>query len=73
MDPILLVASVLVFAAILTWILPAGRFDRVRDEKNARTVVVPGSYHATSANPVGPWSLAMSVPQGLSEAAAVIF
>ena len=34
MDPILLIGSLIVFAALLTWILPAGRFQRVTDPQS---------------------------------------
>jgi uncharacterized ion transporter superfamily protein YfcC len=73
MDPILLVGSVVVLAAILTWVLPAGRFQRTRDTQTGRTVVVPGSYKPVPRNPIGPWGVLLSIPQGLNEAAAVVF
>jgi len=73
MDPLLLVGSVVVLAAILTWVLPAGRFARVRDPQTGHTVVVPGSYKSVPGSPVGPWGLLQAIPQGLNEAAAVIF
>ncbi len=73
MDPILLIGSIIVLAAILTWILPAGRFERIRDPQTNRTVVVPGSYQPVPRNPVGPWATLMSIPKGLVEAAEVVF
>src|SRR5689334_10759758 len=72
MDPILLVGSVIVLAAALTWILPAGRFERVRDS-SGRTLVVPGSYKNVPRTPVGPWGVLTSAPDGLIEAADVVF
>jgi len=53
-DPMLLIGAIIILAAILTWILPAGRFERARDPQSGRTLVVPGSYHRVPANPVGP-------------------
>jgi uncharacterized ion transporter superfamily protein YfcC len=73
MDPILLIGSIILLAAMLTWILPAGRFERNRDPQTGRTVVVPGSYKSVPRNPIGPWGVLTSIPQGLSEAAAVVF
>jgi uncharacterized ion transporter superfamily protein YfcC len=73
LDPLLLIGSLIVVAAILTWILPAGHFQRVTDPQSARTLVVPGSYTHLSRNPVGPWGLLISIPRGLKEAADVIF
>lgn len=73
MDPILLIGSMILLAAVLTWILPAGRFERIRDSQTGRTVVVPGSYNPVPRNPVGPWGILQSIPQGLTEAAEVVF
>ena len=32
---------IIVIMAVLTWIVPAGEFDRVVDEASGRTLVVP--------------------------------
>jgi uncharacterized ion transporter superfamily protein YfcC len=73
MDPLLLLGSIILLAAMLTWILPAGRFDRTRDARTGRTLVVPGSYAQVARHPVTPWGILMAVPQGLAEAADVVF
>src|SRR5258708_7133881 len=73
MDPLLLIGSIIVLAAILTWVLPAGRFDRKTDPQTHRTVVVPGSYKSVAQHPVGPWGTLVSIPQGLAEAGEVVF
>ena len=54
MDPLLLIGSLIVLAAMLTWILPAGRFERTHDAATGRTMVVPGSFKNVPRNPVGP-------------------
>ena len=73
MDPLLLIGFIIVLAAILTWVLPAGRFDRKTDAQTHRTVVVPGSYKSVARHPVGPWGTLISIPQGLVEAGEVVF
>lgn len=73
MDPLLLIGSIIVVAAMLTWVLPAGQFDRKTDAQTHRTVVVPGSYKSVARHPVGPWSTLVSIPQGLVEAGEVVF
>lgn len=73
MDPILLLGSILLIAAALTWILPAGQFTRKQDPATGRTVVTPGSYRAAQANPVGIWGAMQSIPEGLAEAGEVVF
>ena len=73
LDPLLLIGSLIVVAAILTWILPAGRFQRITDPASGRVLAVPGSYGHVPRNPVGPWGVLMSIPHGLKEAADVVF
>src|SRR5262245_30696625 len=73
LDPILLLGAIILLAAILTWILPAGHFERRRDALTGRTVVVPGSYQTVPRTPVGPWGVVTAIPQGLVEAADVVF
>ncbi len=53
--------------------MPAGRYDRREDAALGRTVVVPGTYHAVEASPVGPFKAAVAVPKGLADAASVVF
>lgn len=51
-DALLIILAVLLGAVVLTWIVPAGEFER-RTE-GPRTVVVPGTYQTVEASPV-PW------------------
>ena len=59
-------------AALLTWILPAGQYDRRDDAATGRRVVVAGTYHATPSAPVGPFGAAVAIPRGFIAAADVI-
>ena len=72
-DPLLLICALIVVAALATWVVPAGRYERAPDARTGQTMVVPGSYERVPATPVGPWGVLLSIPQGLSGAAAVIF
>ena len=73
MDPLLLIGSIILLAAILTWVLPAGRFERRTDAHTGRTMVVPGCYTSAPKKPGGPWGALVSIPQGLVEAGEVVF
>jgi uncharacterized ion transporter superfamily protein YfcC len=68
---ILLVAGVAV-CAVLTWVLPAGEFNRRDDPETGRSVVVAGTYHRVEAAPVGPFAAVVAIPRGFVEAADVI-
>ena len=68
---ILLVAGVAV-CAVLTWILPAGEYDRRDDPGTGRRVVVADTYHRLEPAPVGPFAAVVAIPRGFVEAADVV-
>ena len=68
----LLVACVLV-AASLSYVLPAGQYERRQDPATGRQVVVAGLYHPVAASPVGPFQTFVAIPKGMIDAASVIF
>ena len=70
--PIVLLGGAVAVAAVLTWILPAGQYDRRDDATTGRRVVVAGTYHRTGAAPVGPFAAAVAIPRGFIAAAEVI-
>jgi len=70
--PLLLLLAAVAAAAALTWILPAGSFDRRDDASTGRRVVVAGTYHAVPRAPVGLLGAATAVPRGFAAAAEVI-
>ncbi|CAG18909.1 YfcC family protein [Photobacterium profundum] len=39
--------------ALLTWIVPAGQYDRVMNESLGKEVPITGTYHAVEGNPQG--------------------
>jgi uncharacterized ion transporter superfamily protein YfcC len=70
--PIVLLGAGVFVAAGLTWILPAGEYERRADPATARTVVVPGTYHAVDPAPVGAFAAAVAIPRGFVAAADVV-
>lgn len=62
-----LLFMIIVFVTILTYIIPAGLFDRV--EKGGRMVVVPGTFKFTQQSPVGFFEMFQSITRGLVGAA----
>jgi uncharacterized ion transporter superfamily protein YfcC len=70
--PFALLLWAVVIAAALTWVLPAGRYDRREDAATGRVVAVAGTYHAVPAAPVGPFAMLVAIPRGFIAAADVI-
>lgn len=67
-----LLTGIIIVCAILTWILPAGEFDRQANAAGTE-VVVPGTYHTVDASPVGPFETLKSLYYGMLNGGGVIF
>ena len=62
----------IVIAAILTYIIPAGEFDRQQIEGTSRAVVVAGSYHRVAQSPVSFIGMFKAIPLGFAASANII-
>ncbi|NPV72049.1 MAG: YfcC family protein [Firmicutes bacterium] len=60
-------------AVVMTWVLPAGQFDRQKDPKSGRMLAVAGTYHLVERNPVSIWGLFVNTFKGMMDAAEIIF
>lgn len=65
--------AIVLLMAVLSWIVPAGEYDRVYNESTDRNVVDPDSYHLVDAAPVGPFDLFMSITLGMQQSSGIIF
>ena len=70
--PLILLAGCVFAAAVATWILPGGEFQRVLDPETGRMVAVAGSYTPVENTPVGPFEALVAIPRGIVDAADVI-
>ena len=70
--PLALMVGCVLVAAALTWILPAGTYERREDPATGRSVVVPGSYATVEPRPVGALGAVVAIPKGIVDAAPVI-
>ena len=65
--------SMVVLAQILTYVIPAGSFERV-ETATGRMQVVPDSFHLTPETPmVPPFAFLTAIPKGFSGAHEIIF
>ena len=72
-NPMIILAVIMVLAAIATYVVPAGTFDRVPIEGTEYESIVQGSYHHVENQPLAPFDLFVSLTKGLQDAAYVIF
>lgn len=70
--PMIIMLAFVGLAAILTYLIPAGSFDRVLDESTGREIVVEGSFKYVEKSPVSIGETFLSVPEGIIEGAEVV-
>lgn len=54
----------IILVAALTWIIPAGSYDRVMDETVGREIAVAGTYQQVEPNPQGFWDVMLAPAAG---------
>lgn len=68
-----IIGIILVVLTILTYIIPAGTYERAVDPVLNRTMVVQGSFKYIEQTPVSPFHMFMAVVEGLVSTADIIF
>ena len=71
--PLVLLVGFVLAAAALTWVVPAGEYERRYDAVTGRQVVVPGTYRTVEPAPVSFPDALVNIPKGMADAASVIF
>ena len=69
----LILFAIVLIAGILTWVLPAGSFERAIPEGMSRAIIVPGTYAEIDSTPVGFLALFRAIPEGMIAAGNIIF
>ena len=64
--------AIIVLAALATWIVPGGRYDRKFNEYGSFSIV-PNTYHEVAADPMGPMTILSTVYRGMVQAASTVF
>ncbi|WP_202710564.1 YfcC family protein [Sporosalibacterium faouarense] len=64
---------IIILVVVLTYVVPAGEFDRAEDAETGRIFVVPDSYHSVEKSPVSPFGLFKAIPKGMEKAGYIIF
>lgn len=65
-----ILTALLLLASALTWLVPAGSYQREFHEAAGQTVVVPGSFAYTAPSPVAPWQLPRLLFEALTTGSA---
>ena len=67
-----IIILLIIVAAISTWIVPAGQYDRVMDEATGRELVDPLSFEYIESTPVGFFDAVVAIPLGIKSMAGII-
>ncbi|SIT73341.1 YfcC family protein [Edaphobacillus lindanitolerans] len=70
-DAFVIIFGILVLAVLLTYIVPAGEFQR--EEVDGRNIVIDGTYERIESQPASLLSTFTSIQQGLVDSAPIIF
>ncbi len=71
--PFVLICILILICTILTYIVPAGTYDRYYDEEVGAELVDPDSFHYIDNTPVDPFEMVQAIPTGMSEVGWIIF
>ncbi len=63
--------GIIIFVALLTYVLPAGMYERI--QVNGRSAVVPNSYKVITSTPIGLLDMFKAIPLGFKAASEIIF
>ena len=64
---------IIIAVSILTYIIPAGQFDRVTNPSTGMECVDANSYHRVEQAPVGFFEIFLSIQKGFVDAGSIIF
>lgn len=67
---LLIIMAMIVFVAALSYVVPAGEYDRIEDAEG-RVVVDPDSYHSVPQNPTSLFDIFRSIPEGMKAVAQI--
>mgnify|MGYP001451722289 FL=1 len=70
---LIIISCIILLAAILTYIVPAGEYNRVEDPESGRVLVDPQSYHRTDQNPASIMDIFTAVPKGFLATSWICF
>ncbi|MDD2494987.1 MAG: TIGR00366 family protein [Tissierellia bacterium] len=67
-----LVVAFIVIATIMTYLIPAGQYDMIKNEELGTSVAEPNSFHYVEQNPSTLMDFLLAIPKGLNKSASII-
>ena len=71
-NPLVIIACIVFFGAVLSYFIPAGVFDRVKDPGTGRMIADPNTFKYVAQNPTKFFSLFLAFPKGFKQSSSII-
>lgn len=68
-----IIILMMIVAVLLTWIIPSGEFERVKDEVSKQSIIIPGTFKYIENNPISFLQIPVYILKGLAKAADIVF
>ncbi len=72
-NTLVIIFSIILLACLMTWIIPAGEFNRVKDAVTGKKVVDAASFHWVEKSPVNPLLIPLHIAKGAKSAVDLLF
>ena len=68
-----IIIMMMIVAVLLTWIIPSGEFERVKDEVSKQSIIIPGTFKYIENNPISLFKIPIYIMKGLAKASDIVF
>jgi len=68
-----IIILMMIVAVLLTWIIPSGEFERVKDEVSKQSIIIPGTVKYIENNPISFLQIPVYIMKGLAKASDIVF
>lgn len=68
-----IIIIMMIVAVLLTWIIPSGEFERVKDEVSKQSIIIPGTFKYIENNPISFLQIPVYIMKGLAKASDIVF
>ena len=68
-----IIIMMMIVAVLLTWIIPSGEFERVKDEVSKQSIIIPGTFKYIENNPISLFKIPVYIMKGLVKASDIVF
>ena len=68
-----IIIIMMIVAVLLTWIIPSGEFERVKDEVSKQSIIIPGTFKYIENNPISFLQIPVYIMKGVAKASDIVF